>query len=324
MADVWAFGVLLYLLMYGHYPYDAKHPRDIMVKILTEPIKWESKARLSKEAIDFLNKLLEHNLKKRLTAEGALGHPWMSKATAAAESEEGPALNPEVVRSAQKKVTGTKKMIAPQVEKLRNEKLQKIDEDFNKGIRHGKRLGETPKEDYMGKPEFLRRENKITSAPSHQLVSIARRLSLSGIRSAFGGGTSRQASPQKNDAIQEEDEDEDDDDKGEETDKVANIDAKHEVRQNPARMKGRSQSLSEPANPRRLSYLPGITSQDEQTFASSFAQLLRDKKEFLDKGSLPFSAVMPEPDSPKANVEVKAADIPGLSPEKTDDSKDTP
>merc|ERR1719201_168353 len=58
-ADIWAFGVLLYLIMYGHYPYDAKHPRDIMVKILTEPITWQSsKAKLSNDAIMFMKLLL--------------------------------------------------------------------------------------------------------------------------------------------------------------------------------------------------------------------------------------------------------------------------
>merc|ERR1719476_1164549 len=81
-ADVWAFGVLLYLLMYGHYPYDAKHPRDIMVKILTEPIRWQTKVKLSKNGLELLKKLLEHDPGKRLTAEGALQHVWMQQASA--------------------------------------------------------------------------------------------------------------------------------------------------------------------------------------------------------------------------------------------------
>merc|ERR1740138_379496 len=77
LADIWAFGVLLYLIMYGHYPFDAKSPRDIMVKILTEPIPWQTKAKLSKDALNFLKRLLEHNPRKRMTAEQALDHPWI-------------------------------------------------------------------------------------------------------------------------------------------------------------------------------------------------------------------------------------------------------
>jgi len=172
LADVWAFGVLLYLLMYGHYPYDAKHPRDIMVKILTEPIKWQSKAKLSKEAIDFLGKLLEHDMKTRLTAAQALEHTWIKKSMAAKDGE-GEVLNQEVVRSAHKKVTGSKKTIDPKLEAMRNERLLIIEEDFNKGIRHGMRLGETPTADYMSKPEFVRRDNKITTAPSRDLNAQA-------------------------------------------------------------------------------------------------------------------------------------------------------
>jgi len=175
-ADVWAFGVLLYLLMYGHYPYDAKHPRDIMVKILTEPIRWQTKARLSKHGLDFLKRTLEHDPKKRVSAQDALDHDWMKLASTPSSSTESEILPTEVIRSAHKKVTATRKQVDPQVDKQRNQKLKQIDEDFNKGIRNGKRLGETPKEEFMSKPEFIRRENKITTAPSRDMTN--RRQSL--------------------------------------------------------------------------------------------------------------------------------------------------
>jgi len=291
LADIWAFGVLLYLLMYGHYPYDAKHPRDIMVKILTEPIKWTSKAKLSKEAIDFLTKLLEHNIKKRLTAEQAMEHPWMRKANSV---QEEPALDVEVVRSAHKKVTGTKKQIAPEIDKIRNEKLQKIDEDFSKGIRHGQRLGETPKEEYMSKPEFVRRENKITTAPSTDLNS--RRTSFSKmIAGAIGGGKKEN----KANAIAEE----------EEEDEAAASAANKAAVAKPAAKplpRGRSQSMQVDSisNPRRLSYLPGITKQDE----TSFTKLYEEKKKngtsagALDLASpvVPGSPAVPDPQEGEA------------------------
>merc|ERR1719379_2490599 len=77
-ADLWAFGVLLYLLMYGRYPYDGKNPQDIMTKILMEKIEFRhDKAKLSETCLDFVRKLLERNPRKRITAEEALKHPWI-------------------------------------------------------------------------------------------------------------------------------------------------------------------------------------------------------------------------------------------------------
>lgn len=169
-VDVWAFGVLLYLLMYGHYPYDAQQPSEVIVKILTEPMRWQTKAKLSHQALDFLVKILQHDPVKRLTAENSLKHPWMQLASLKEAPKEEECLPTEVIREAHKKVTMTRKQIDRQSEERRNEKLKKIDDDFRKGLRHGHRLGETPKEEYMSKPEFVRRENKITTAPSRDLA----------------------------------------------------------------------------------------------------------------------------------------------------------
>lgn len=187
-ADVWALGVLLYLLMYGHYPHDAKSPRDIMFKVLTEPIKWQTKARISMDGLDFLKSLLEHDPKKRTTAEAALAHPWMQMANSLQDTELLPI---DVIRSAHKKVTATKKTIDPKMEEARNKKFEAISKDFDKGIRHGKRLGSTPTEEFMSKPEFLRRENKITTAPSRTLTQ--RRETLSKMLAKVGGGGNKVA-----------------------------------------------------------------------------------------------------------------------------------
>jgi len=176
LVDVWAFGVLLYLLMYGRYPYDAKHTRDIMAKIVSENIRWQTKVKLSDDAVSFLKQLLEHDPKKRLTAVEALSHPWMASEGSPDVSDQTRTLPSEVVRSAHKKVTATRKQVDPKVEEVRNEKLRKIDEDYNNGIRNGQRLHKTENEDFMRKPEFLRRDNRITTSPSDQLRN--RRVSL--------------------------------------------------------------------------------------------------------------------------------------------------
>lgn len=295
LADVWAFGVLMYLLMYGHYPYDAKHPRDIMVKILTEPIKWESKAKLSKEAIEFLKRLLEHNIKKRMTAEQAMEHSWMSKFMSS--TDEGEVLCQDATRSAHKKITANKRTVSEEVEKLRNQKMQKIDEDFGKGVRHGKRIGETPKEEYMSKPEFVRRENKITTAPSSEIK--ARRSSIMKLKDMFSGNKNAKPNPGGLQTITDGDEDNEDD--------VVDLPPGSPgagAGGGGGRLVGKGRSASVQL-PRRLSCMPSITKQDED----SFWKLYEEKKEALDTGAL--SGVVPGGGGAGA-----VAELPGQSPEK--------
>merc|ERR1719362_1321933 len=41
-----------------------------------------------------------------------------------------------------------------------------IDQEFKKGVRLGKRLGETLGDDFKTRPEYVRRQTKITTVPS--------------------------------------------------------------------------------------------------------------------------------------------------------------
>lgn len=273
-ADVWAFGVLLYLIMYGHYPYDAKHPRDIMVKILTEPIRWQTKVKLSQHGMDYLKKLLEHDPKKRLTAAEALEHPWMKLAKTKDNKEETDLLPTEVIRSAHKKVTATRKQVDPKIDEVRNQKFKKLNEDFSKGIRHGQRLGETPKEEFMSKPEFVRRENKITTAPSREIAN--RRTSLKKLidNMQVGGNSVTSAKEKQGSGTGDS-----------KTDSI--LDGAL-----PDRRKQRSASMSAP---RRLSYIGTLSCQEEKGLASLYEEK-RSKRPALD--------VVPEPPT----------EIPGVSP----------
>mmetsp|Transcript_96025 Transcript_96025/g.275711 ORF Transcript_96025/g.275711 Transcript_96025/m.275711 type:complete len:551 (-) Transcript_96025:139-1791(-) len=255
-ADVWAFGVLLYLIMYGHYPYDAKHPRDIMVKILTEPIQWQKKVKLSPDGLGFLKRLLEHEPKKRMTPEESLVHPWMALANDTSK-EEGEVIATAVLRSALKKVTATRKPVDPKIEQLRNKKLKQIDEDFTKGIRQGHRLGETPREAYMSKPEFVRRDSKITTAPSRDCSK--RRTSVQSMLATLSGGSKGKASPGNLGAIGKR-----------ETDKAE--DAAGARGGSHGFHKMRSSSLGGGGNnPRRLSYIGALSKSEERNFASMYS-----------------------------------------------------
>jgi serine/threonine protein kinase len=95
-VDMWAVGVIVYLLLCGDYPFMTDDPDDLPALIcsgkftFTGPI-WESE--VSAGAKDFITKLLVADDGKRITASEALRHFWVkapltSPHTKAAEDEE--------------------------------------------------------------------------------------------------------------------------------------------------------------------------------------------------------------------------------------------
>ncbi|EER03944.1 calcium-dependent protein kinase, putative [Perkinsus marinus ATCC 50983] len=71
-VDLWSLGVLMYLLLYGYYPYDGPSSREIMMQILRNRIQWthrKEKYKLSPECLKFLKGLLCRTEVDRLTAE---------------------------------------------------------------------------------------------------------------------------------------------------------------------------------------------------------------------------------------------------------------
>ena len=80
--DEWSIGILTYLLLCGKLPFSDEHSeREVARQTIheklsfTQPI-WEKK---SKEAKDFVNKLLNKDPKKRMSVKDALTHSWIKK-----------------------------------------------------------------------------------------------------------------------------------------------------------------------------------------------------------------------------------------------------
>ena len=80
-ADMWSLGIVLYILLTGKAPYYGNDDEKIInqVKKGNYNKKLLVEAKVSKQAITLLEKLLTMNPKKRLSAEEALQDPWILK-----------------------------------------------------------------------------------------------------------------------------------------------------------------------------------------------------------------------------------------------------
>jgi hypothetical protein len=78
-VDMWAFGVILFILLGGYQPFHEDDRKKLFAKIIGakyhfHPKRW---ATVSDDAKDLIRCLLEPQPAKRLTVEQALDHAWL-------------------------------------------------------------------------------------------------------------------------------------------------------------------------------------------------------------------------------------------------------
>jgi len=89
--DMWAVGVILYIMLTGVHPFDVKGvstDAEIEERIRRDPrppLDEELVGHLSKSAIDLILRLMEKQPSKRLTAYEMVQHPWVLGETASTE-----------------------------------------------------------------------------------------------------------------------------------------------------------------------------------------------------------------------------------------------
>lgn len=74
-CDMWSLGIIMYLMLSGRYPFTGKNvEHDIIQEAHNFPKSiWD---KFSPQCLYFIDKLLEKDPSKRLTAAEAFQHPW--------------------------------------------------------------------------------------------------------------------------------------------------------------------------------------------------------------------------------------------------------
>lgn len=75
-VDIWGYGVVMFMLLTGKYPYDGSDREKIFNRITTKEIDY-SKYNFHPGALDLIKRILRKNPKKRISIRGILRHPWM-------------------------------------------------------------------------------------------------------------------------------------------------------------------------------------------------------------------------------------------------------
>ena len=79
-CDIWSCGVIMYVLLSGHFPFFGKTEDEITKKILSGKFVFNKKyfSNVSDKAKDLISKCLIYNKNKRITAEEALKHEFFT------------------------------------------------------------------------------------------------------------------------------------------------------------------------------------------------------------------------------------------------------
>ena len=78
-ADIWSLGTICYEMLIGAPPFDATSYEELVSKIQKGDYKIPNNLKLSKEAINFINGMLQHNPQKRLNIDQLANHNFLIK-----------------------------------------------------------------------------------------------------------------------------------------------------------------------------------------------------------------------------------------------------
>lgn len=75
LADIWSCGIILYAMLFGRYPFNARE-RDYAKKIVKAEYVLPSDIPVSRECADLLTRVLVAKPSERLPMDAIKMHPW--------------------------------------------------------------------------------------------------------------------------------------------------------------------------------------------------------------------------------------------------------
>ena len=99
-ADIWSCGIILYTMLCGHPPFMGNNEEKIKNKILNSKLIFPTQEfkNVSKDAINYIQHLLDYNPEDRLSAEQSLENKWLISMSNSKEKDEK-FLNSDIIQN---------------------------------------------------------------------------------------------------------------------------------------------------------------------------------------------------------------------------------
>lgn len=75
LADIWALGVILYMIVCGHHPFRQATESETLAKVMD--IQYEFPDHVSEDFKDLVGRIIQREPSDRATLQEIMSHPWL-------------------------------------------------------------------------------------------------------------------------------------------------------------------------------------------------------------------------------------------------------